>query len=241
MKIIAIIPARYGSTRFPGKPLADINGRPMIWWVYNQVIKSKKINEVIVATDDERISEICKKYDMNVMMTGEHKNHIERINEVANKIYADYYICVNGDEPLISSDEIDLVIPDNSDEVEFFRGAYREMTDPVETIDSGNIKIILTKNDRCIYMTRSVAPFPKGTLDFKYLKYVGIECFTKKGLEIFSTTSMGTIEKIEDIDHLRFIENDIPIYFKKVNSESLSVDTKKDLEKIKILMKDKRV
>lgn len=240
MKIVAVIPSRYQSTRFPGKPLADICGKPMIWWVYNQVKKVKEFDEVYVATDDDRIKEKCEEYKMKVIMTGEHKNHIERVHEVSDKIKADYYFCINGDEPLIDSKEIASVIPKNAKEVEYFQGTYRELSDPVETIDSGNIKVLLNNKGQCIYITRAVAPFPKGTLNFKYNKYVGIECFTKKGLDFFAKTEMGTLEKIEDIDHLRFLENNKPIFFKKVESESLSVDTPKDLEKVISIIKGKK-
>ncbi len=237
MKIIAVIPARYNSTRFIGKPLAEINGKPMIYHVYKNVKKSKKIDEIYVATDDERIQKACEQYDINVIMTKEHDNHIERVQEVSCNIYADYYVCINGDEPLINYKDIDSVLPKKIGEFRFFQGTYRKLNDPAETIDSGNIKVILNKDNKCIYITRAVAPFPKGTLNFCYNKYVGIECFTKEGLDFFANTEMGILEKIEDIDHLRFIENDIPIYFKEVKNESISVDTLKDLEKVIQIMK----
>lgn len=240
MKIVVVIPARYQSTRFPGKPLADICGKPMIYWVYHNVAKSKKFADVIVATDDDRIATVCQKYDMNYVMTdSNHPNHIARVWEVSNVVKADYYICVNGDEPLIDYKIVEKILPADVGEVEYFRGAFRKLNDPVETIDSANIKLVLTKENRCIYMSRNPVPFPKGTLLFQYYKYVGIECFTKKGLDFFQSSDIGVIEKIEDIDHLRFIENSKPIYFKEINSISISVDTKKDLEKVRIIMKEK--
>lgn len=240
MKIVAVIPARYQSTRFPGKPLADIFGKPMIYWVYNNISKSRKFDKIYVATDDERISEICEKYGIDYIMTdSNHPNHISRIWEVSNMIDADYYVCVNGDEPLIDYKMVEKILPSNVDEVEYFKGAYRKLTDPVETIDSANIKLVLNDYNRCIYMSRNSVPFPKGTLLFQYNKYVGIECFTKKGLDFFQNTKMGILEKIEDIDHLRFIENGKPIYFTEINSTSISVDTPKDLEKVRMIIQEK--
>ena len=240
MKVVAIIPARYQSTRFPGKPLADICGNPMIYWVYHNISKSKKFDDVFVATDDERIANVCQEYNMNYVMTdSNHPNHISRVWEVSNIVDADYYVCVNGDEPLIDYKMVEKILPKKLGEVEYFRGAFRNLTDPVETIDSANIKLVLTKDNRCIYMSRTPVPFPKGTLMFNYFKYVGIECFTKKGLDFFQNADMGVIEKIEDIDHLRFIENEKPIYFTEINSTSISVDTKKDLEKVKFIMAEK--
>lgn len=239
MKVVAVIPARYNSSRFPGKPLVDIAGKPMISWVYDNVSKSKKFDNVYIATDDSRIEEVCKKNNMNYVMTSaDHSNHISRIWEVSNMIEADFYICVNGDEPLIDYKMVEEIIPKEIGEVKYFQGAYRVLNDPAEVVDPANIKIVLNKDNRCIYMSRIPVPFPKGTLAFKYYKYVGIECFTKEGLNLFNNNKMGEIEKVEDIDHLRFLENDCDIYFKEINSNSISVDTPKDLEKVIELISD---
>lgn len=239
MKVIAIIPARYSSSRFPGKPLADICGKPMIWWVYNQVKQIKQFSDVFVAIDDNRIEKVCQDLDIKYVMTSNnHPDHISRIHEVSNMIQSDYYICINGDEPLISAECIEPIIPTQIDEEMYFCGAMRKLSIPSETIDSANIKIVADANGRCIYMSRTPIPYPKGSLTFYYNKYVGVECFTKKGLDFFVSTPMGNLEKIEDIDHLRFIENNIPIYFRYVNSESISVDTPKDLEKVRMMIQE---
>lgn len=240
MRIVAVIPARYQSTRFPGKPLADICGKPMIYWVYHNISKSKRFDRICVATDDKRICDVCEEYGIDYVMTdNNHPNHISRVWEVSNMIEADYYVCVNGDEPLIDYKMVEKILPDDVGEVEYFRGAFRKLADPVETIDGANIKLVLTEENRCIYMSRNPVPFPKGTLLFQYNKYVGIECFTKKGLDFFQNTKMGVIEKIEDIDHLRFIENNKSIYFTEINSSSISVDTTKDLEKVRKIVQEK--
>ncbi|MFI3164484.1 MAG: 3-deoxy-manno-octulosonate cytidylyltransferase [Bacillota bacterium] len=243
MKIIGVIPARYESTRFPGKPLANICGKPMIWWVYQQCVKVEELTEVYVATDDKRIEDVCNKYGLNVVMTrNNHPDHISRVQEVSDKIVADYYICVNGDEPLIDVSSIRKIVVSNTKyktEDLFFGGAYRNLTDPAETIDSGNIKIVLGDAGNCMYMSRTPIPFPKGTLMFKYKKYVGIECFNKKALDFFVSKSQGQMEKVEDIDHIRFLENGQTIKFSEVESESISVDTQKDLEKVKLLISEK--
>jgi len=242
MKIIGVIPARYASSRFPGKPLADICGKPMIWWVYNQVIQVKEFTDVYVATDNEQIVECCKQYNMKYILTGiDTPNHIHRIWEVTEIIQADYYISINGDEPLISPENIRSVLPNKvvSDRP-FFQSVYREMHDPAEVMDIANVKIVLNKYGVCMYQSRYPIPCPKGSLLFTYKKAIGIECFNKQALDIFVHTGMGVMEKIEDIDHLRFLENGIPIYYKKIDSESLSVDTRNDLEKVRIII-EKRI
>lgn len=238
MKIIAIIPARYASTRFPGKPLADICGRPMIWWVHRQVKCVNEFADVFVATDDERIASVCKQFDIHCIMTSNDlPEHISRVHEVSEKVQADFYICVNGDEPLISADCIRAILPKSDSEKYFYSGAVRKLIDPAETIDFANIKVVLTPNGRGIYMSRTPVPYPRGTLLFQYYKYVGIECFTKEGLDFFVTTKQSMIEKIEDIDHLRFIEYGKEIRFTEVESESISVDTPKDLEKVRTIVR----
>lgn len=240
MKVIAVIPARYKSTRFEGKPLVDICGRPMIWWVYNQVLKVKCFSDVFVAIDDERIRKICEELQIKYVMTKDnHPEHISRIHEVSEKIKADLYVCVNGDEPLISPECIEQAVPTELAEDFFFSGAMRKLKDPAETIDPGNIKIVVSGTGRCVYISRTPVPYPKGTLIFQYNKYVGIECFSKSALDFFVSTPQGNIEKIEDIDHLRFLEYGKELIFRYVESESISVDTPKDLEKVRVLLEQK--
>lgn len=241
MKVIGVIPARYQSSRFPGKPLADICGKPMIWWVYNQVSQVKEFSEIYVATDDERIVACCEEYGMKYVMTRKDTpNHIHRIWEVTEMIEADYYISINGDEPLISPDNIRQAFPSEViSDCPFFQSVYREMHDPAEVMDIANVKIVLNKEGVCMYQSRYPIPCPKGSLLFTYKKAIGIECFNKKALDIFAHTPMGVMEKIEDIDHLRFLENGIPIYYKQIDSESLSVDTKNDLEKVRLIIEER--
>ena len=243
MKIIGVIPARYGSSRLLGKPIMDICGKPMVWWVYNQVKQVKDFSEIYVATDDIRIKNVCEKYDISVLMTGTSTpNHIHRIWEVSEKIVADYYVSINGDEPMILPENIQHVInviPKEEQEKPYFGSVYRELSDPAETMDLSNVKIVLNKDDCCIYQSRNPIPSTKGSLDFKYKKAIGIECFNKKALDFFVNTPMGILEKIEDIDHLRFIENGITIHYSKIDSESISVDTIKDLEKVRLVLKGK--
>lgn len=241
MKIIGVIPARYSSSRLPGKPLADIEGRPMLWWVYQQVKKVEEFNEVVVATDDGRIADFCKENKIEFLMTSvECPNHIHRIWEVSNKSKADYYVSINGDEPLIEPESIRRVLPEKAVfETPYFGSVYRELTDPAETMDLANVKIVLDKNGDCLYQSRNPIPYPKGSLLFKYKKAIGIECFNKAALDFFAATPMGELEKVEDIDHLRFLENGLKIHYERVESDALSVDTQNDLEKVRKILRGK--
>ena len=196
---------------------------------------------MFVATDDERITEVCKENSIPYVMTrNDHVNHVTRLAEVASKVEADYYVCVNGDEPLILPENIENVLPDKLIKDEVYAGyLMRNLTDPAETIDPSNIKLSVLSNGNCIYMSRTPIPYPKGTINVTYKKLIGVECFNKAALDFYVNTPMGELEKIEDIDHLRFIENGKRVVIRLTASESLSVDTRNDLEKVKAIMEKK--
>ena len=168
MKILGIIPARYGSTRFPGKPLADICGRPMIWWVYNQAKKATKLSEVIVATDDSRISDVCMQYNIPYIMTDvSHSTVTSRIHEVATRVNADLYLVINGDEPLIGKDVIEAVIPDEYDVEDYYIGnLMTKIKSAPEVVDFTNIKIVGDVNGNAMFMSRSPIPYPKASIEY---------------------------------------------------------------------------
>lgn len=243
MKVIGVIPARYQSSRFPGKPLADLFGKPMIWWVYNQVVKVKEFDEVVVATDDDRIKDVCGTYDIPVVMTSDnHPTHVHRIHEVSKKINSDFYVVVCGDEPLISVDVIKAALPSVDSDVNSFYvgGLCRYMNDPAEVIDPANIKVVTNEKDECILLSRAAVPFPYKTILFKYKKVVGVECYNKKSLDFFVATPKGFLENIEDVTLQRFLENKIHIKYKLIDSVSLSVDTPRDLEKVKSIIEQNK-
>ncbi|MEI0532262.1 3-deoxy-manno-octulosonate cytidylyltransferase [Brachyspira pilosicoli] len=240
MKIIGVIPARYKSTRFPGKPLADICGKPMIWWVYQNVIKVKKLDEVYVATDDERITNICSQYNIKSVMTStEHKTHLDRLSEFASIVNADFYINVNGDEPIIEAKNIEKLIPNNINKKEFYvANAMTTIKRQFEIVDTSKIKVVTDMSNYFMYMARTPIPYPKSDTNFVYKKFVGIQCFSKSALEFCRNTKRGNIENIEDIDEYRFLENGKKIKGIMVSAESFSVDTQKDLDNIINIIKN---
>lgn len=208
MKIIGIIPARYKSTRYEGKPLADICGKPMVWWTYQQAKKVIGLDEVYVATDSEIIEKVCKEHGVNVIMTSDqNKTPTDRIYEVSTKFDADFYISINGDEPLIDPKTIEAVIPNEKKRNEYVANIITTIKDPVEVIDFTNLKVVTNDIGRGIYISRSPIPYPKGSMYCEYKKHVGVYAFNKKALEFYHNTKRGTLETIEDIDLLRFIEN----------------------------------
>ncbi|ELA59268.1 TPA: 3-deoxy-manno-octulosonate cytidylyltransferase [Enterococcus faecium] len=235
MKVVGIIPSRYGSTRMPGKPLMDICGYPMIWWVYQNVKKVTEFDEIYVATDDERIKAVCEEFGASVIMTtSDCSCLIDRVYQVSQVVDADYYVTVNGDEPILESEIMPKIIPDFVErDKPIVRGLVREFKDPVEVIDPGNIKIVVGLNGYSLYTSRSPVPYPQKTAKFTYKKYVGVELFNRSALDFYVNNEQTEIEKIEDIGSIRFLEHGIRIHYDLVESESLSVDTPLDLEKIR--------
>lgn len=232
MKVFGIIPARFKSTRFQGKPLADICGKPMIWWVYRQFKLAKGVNDVFVATDDQRIASVCEKYGIKYIMTSDqHPTHLDRLAEVAQKMGADFYININGDEPLMMPEYIEYLLPPEYVDPNsfYFANAMTKIKKPVEVNDVSRIKIATDNNGNALYMARVPIPYPKASSDFDYMKFVGIQCFSRSALLFCGETPRGRIEGIEDIDEYRFLENGKKIKMIEIPAETLSVDTQADL------------
>ncbi|HHP0355632.1 TPA: 3-deoxy-manno-octulosonate cytidylyltransferase [Campylobacter lari subsp. concheus] len=242
MKILGVIPARYGSTRFPGKPLADIMGKPMIWWVYQQAKKAKKLLKVVVATDDERIVKVCNQFYIPNIFTQHHESGISRIHEVSENIKADLYVQINGDEPLMEALVIDRIVPDSiiASNAEIGIHLITKIKDPVELLDPANIKVIFDSECKTLYMSRTPVPTPYKSIMFDYYKHIGILAYNKKMLDFFVSHAPQKYEIIEGLETLRFVEYGKNFLCKKVdNFNSLSVDTPKDLDKVIQIIKEK--
>lgn len=247
MKIIGVIPARYKSSRFPGKPLADICGKPMIWWVYHQCKKVNDFEAVYVATDDEKIFEVCRSFGMEVVMTSDtHKTGTDRIGEVAKKIPADLIVNIQGDEPLLEPETIKAAItPFYVNQDLKVSNLMTKINNPVDVVNCTVPKVITNKEGIGIYLTRATAPYPKGSLDYVYYKQVCVYGFKPDALQFFCDYGMqygkAKIETVEDIEILRFIENGYKVQYIEVDSQSVAVDTPNDLEKVRTIVADKIV
>ncbi len=245
MKIVAIIPARYESSRFPGKPLVDIAGKPMVWWVYHACCQVKEFQEVIVATDDNRIYQQCVKLGMQVRMTSSvHQTGTDRLCEVAQGVDADLYVNVQGDEPLIEPQTIRSVIQPFIDDASLqVCNLMTLITDPCDLVNPTIPKVIVNREGNAVYLTRSTAPFPKGKVNVPYYKQVCVYGFRFEALQFFSEYAQqygkGKNEEIEDIEILRFIESGIRVRYVEVSTDSIAVDTPKDLQRVKSLIENR--
>ena len=196
MKIIGVIPARYKSSRFPGKPLVDICGKPMIWWVYQQAKKVPEFDEVYVATDDDRIEAACKEHDMKVIMTSDkHETGSDRVAEVATKVEGDLFVNIQGDEPVINPEMIQEVISIFlEDETVTFGSLKKEITDPDEIKATSTVKVVTDQKGDAMYFSRSVIPsnVKDGKLA-RVFRHVGIYAYKRDFLEEFSKMSQTAL------------------------------------------------
>lgn len=240
MKKIGVIPSRYGSTRFPAKPLADICGKPMVWYVYQQALKAD-LDDVYVATDDERILNVCNELGINALMTSnKHKTPNDRVYEVSTIIDADIYVCINGDEPLIKPEVINASLPTNDEDLTmYYSNVITTIKNPVEVVDPTNIKVIVNDNGDALWASRNPIPYPKGNMNFEYKKIIGIAAFSKDALNYYVSTPRSEIEKTEELDLYRFLINHKIVKLKDIPCSTLSVDTPKDLEHVREIIKKK--
>ena len=236
MKILGVIPARYASTRFEGKPLKDINGNTMIEWVYKRA-ENADIDKLVVATDDERIFNNVKNFGGNAVMTSkEHENGTSRIIEVINTPeYNDFDFIINiqGDEPLIDIKSINL-LADNYRKEKSEIVTLKKEFNKNENIENPNIvKVITDFNDNAVYFSRSAIPYERNSIEsFKYYKHIGIYGYTSKFLNELKSLKEGILEKIESLEQLRFIENGYKIKVLETVSEVIGVDTEEDLKEV---------
>ena len=244
-RVVAIIPARWASTRFPGKPLAPIKNKPMIQWVVEQAQKASRVSEVIVATDDDRIFDAVNGFGGKAVMTSQdHATGSDRIAEVASGLNCDIVVNIQGDEPLIPPENIDQVI-DCLDKnptlnVATLMMAVRESD---EITDSNVVKVVADKKGRALYFSRSAIPFhrdewkngvPKETSGV--FKHVGLYAYTRSFLLEFTRMSPTPIEQLEKLEQLRILEHGYPIQVEITEKVSMGVDCLEDLEKVERLL-----
>jgi 3-deoxy-manno-octulosonate cytidylyltransferase (CMP-KDO synthetase) len=231
MDFVVIIPARYRSSRLMGKPLIKLKGVAMIVRTYRQCIKAVNTKFVYVATDDKRIKEICEANDIKVIMTS--KNCLtgtDRVYEVAKKLKAKTYINVQGDEPLFNPIDLLKLIKEASKYPKDVITGYCEILDKKQFYDLNVPKVILSKNNYILYASRAPIPSNKKNQFIKAWRQVCAYAFPKEKLKTFYKVKKKTpVEKIEDIEYLRFLEMGIKLRGIKMSKKSIAVDTKEDV------------
>jgi len=238
MKFIAIIPARYSSTRFPGKPLALIHGKPMIQRVYEQVMKSS-VKKVVVATDDARIEQAVKEFGGEAVMTSQHhQSGTERCAEAIAKIKDDFDAVINvqGDEPFIKSSQIDLVCECFKNSSVKIATLIKKISRNEELFNPNIVKVVVDVNHSALFFSRSPIPHFRSALENywlnlgTYYKHIGIYGYERKTLEEIVKLPVHDLEKAESLEQLRWLANGFRIQTAETDEETISIDTPEDLQ-----------
>jgi len=234
MKVLCVIPARYASTRLPGKPLKDIAGKPMICRVYDRVIQANKVSKTIVATDDERILTAVRTSGGVAMLTRvDHPTGTDRLAEVAEN-FPDFELIINvqGDEPLVEPMVIDSLVDVFEADSELKMATVKKlMTDEAEIENPNNVKVVTDKTGYAMYFSRSVVPYLRNGGCPVY-KHIGIYAYKRDFLMDYSKMDSTPLEKSESLEQLRVLENGYRIKVVETTAKLVGVDTAEDLAKV---------
>ncbi|MGE3178336.1 MAG: 3-deoxy-manno-octulosonate cytidylyltransferase [Vicinamibacterales bacterium] len=239
MQIVAVIPARFSSTRFPGKPLADIDGRPMIEHVYRRAAASAAVSHVIVATDDARIAAAVQRFGGEVRLTSpDHLSGTDRLAEVAATLDCDVVVNVQGDEPLLDPRAISEAVAPFADPSVLMTTLYRRIESPADLSNPNVVKVVVDRAGYAMYFSRSPIPYirdPRGGWPPLY-RHVGLYAYRRSTLLVLSQLEPTPLERTESLEQLRALEHGIRIKTVETAYDSFGVDTPGDLEQVRRLL-----
>lgn len=240
MNVIAVIPARLGSTRLPRKMLREIASKPLIGIVYEAVRSSPLLADVVIATDSDEILRVCHEHGWKAEMTSSsHKSGTERAHEIATRTTAEIYVNVQGDEPMIRAEQIATLL-ELMQNPEAQVGTLKTLA-PEEDIENPNaVKVVTDMRGRALYFSRATIPFDRDRSQPRYFKHLGIYAYRRSALERFVTMPESSLEKIERLEQLRFLENGVRIYVAETPFDSVGVDTEEDLQRAIAILKRRR-
>lgn len=237
MRFKIIIPARMTSSRFPGKPLYPINGKPMLAHVVDQCSKSIQMSEIIVATDSPEIISFCDKNFINYFQTKQHTSGTDRIAEVNATLNLDFVINVQGDEPIFNYKDINLAIEKIMTQKFDLLVGYTQITDENDWKDPNTIKVVLNSNEKIIYFSRAAIPGNKlNTFALAY-RSVNLYAYSRNALSHYAKSSRNSLEVAEDHELLRFIDSQYEFYGVRMSNDSIPVDTREDVDLVEHAIK----
>jgi len=241
-KVIVVIPARFGSTRLPGKPLISLAGKPMIQRVVERARLAKRFDRVIVATDDERIVKAVEGFGGEARMTRtEHRTGTERVAEVAAREEGDVFVNVQGDEPLLDPHAIDVAVNSLLEEPQAsISTVATPIKRPTDIMDANVVKAVLDFDGNAIYFSRAPIPWVRDTaskIQVRHLKHLGLYVFQRETLLEYPTLPQGELERIEQLEQLRWMENGWKIRVAEVEHDAVSVDVPEDVTRVEELLR----
>ncbi len=242
--IVGVIPARYGSSRFEGKVLANIAGKSMIQWVYERANQSKTLDELLIAVDDERVQSVVEGFGGKVVMTGgHHKSGTDRIAEVVENMSAEIIVNIQGDQPLIDPDMIDEAVRPMIDNSEIQMSTLKREIEEDEFDDPGVVKVVVDEKDFALYFSRSLIPYPRHAEKLRVYEHVGLYVYRKDFLLEISKMPQGYLEEIESLEQLRVLEKGYKILVVETKTDKvagISVDTPEDLERVERIINERK-
>lgn len=242
-KIVVVIPARYGSTRLPGKPLVSLAGKPMIQRVYERAGMAERADRVIVATDDERILKAVEAFGGEARMTRpDHRTGTERVAETAAHVEGDVFVNVQGDEPLLDPVAIDTAVNALMEEPEAsIATVATPIKTPADIMDPNTVKTVLDFDGNALYFSRAPIPWVRDTAGkalARHLKHLGLYVFQRDALLEYPTLPQGDLERIEQLEQLRWLENGWKIRVAEVERDAVSVDVPEDVARVEKLLQE---
>jgi len=240
-KVVVVIPARYGWTRLPGKPLVQLAGKPMIQRVYERAKLAGRVNQVIVATDDARIVVAVEKFGGESRMTrSDHRTGTERVAEVAAHVEGDVFVNVQGDEPLLDPEAIDTAVGALLEEpAAAISTVATTIKTPADIMDPNVVKTVLDFDGNALYFSRAPIPWVRDTgtkIQVKHWKHLGLYVFQRDALLEYPTLPQGELERIEQLEQLRWMENGWKIRVAEVEHDAVSVDVPADVARVEKLL-----
>lgn len=242
-KCYGIIPARFASTRFPGKPLADILGKPMFWHVYHQASKCPDFYRVVLATDNGDIFNTAKNLGVPVVMTrSDHSSGTDRVLEAAQQISVqsdEIVVNIQGDEPLLEPEMFTQLIKPFSDP----NVHVTTLASEINLTDAKNpdrVKVIFSKDGKALLFSRALIPFPRNNLEHKWYVHIGLYAFRMDMLETFVSLGPSQLETIEQLEQLRLLENNIPIQVVTTRYNGIGVDRLEDIDRVREILSKKK-
>jgi 3-deoxy-manno-octulosonate cytidylyltransferase (CMP-KDO synthetase) len=242
-KVLAVIPARHASTRFPGKPLAPIAGKPMIQHVVERVRGAQTVSRVVVATDDDRIKTAVEAFGGEAILTRhDHHTGTDRVAEVATHITAEIYINVQGDEPLIDPETIDALVSGmREDEAVQIATPCTAISHVDDIMDPNVVKVVRDFDGNALYFSRAPVPWVRdraASVNATHWKHLGLYAFLRDALLDFPTLPPGDLERIEQLEQLRWLENGFRIRVIETSYDAVSVDVPADIERVEKLLRE---
>jgi len=240
MKAVAIIPARYHSTRFPGKALAKLLNKPLIQWVWEAVNNSNLFDQVMVATDSVKIKEVVDNFGGIAILTSkEHQSGTDRIAEVAESLDSDIIVNVQGDEPLINQKVLSSLLQIFEDSSIQIASLMTKIKDLKQLSNPNLVKVVVDNISNALYFSRSVIPYNRDNIHFEdYWQHIGVYAYRRNALMRLVKLPSGKLEQAEKLEQLRALENGIPIKMIKTEYNGIGVDTPEDLLKLESLLKE---